>query len=226
VRIGFRRYLLDAEDTLYRVPIAAFDRMLRDPVRHRLPRFAGQRLRSAEIAVALMNGKPIAVERSSFSILTFKKNGTLVSPLLDSHVRARAELALALGQPRRDTAVADASTRFLARGGQWSPSPAVRRRIEQTALGRREMSASLGPPAPDEWPLSGTQLPPVSAIGCRSLIGTECRRAAIGREAPDNTDDSTYSNCQEKLTWQIGTASVIDFYLLPRPTAKKLTTEK
>lgn len=112
--------------------------MLRDPVRHRLPRFAGQRLRSAEIAVALMNGKPIAVERSSFSILTFKKNGALVSPLLDPHVRARAELALALGQPRRDTAVADASTRFLARGGQWSPSPAVRRRIEQTALGRQK----------------------------------------------------------------------------------------
>lgn len=138
MRLGFRRYLLDAKDTLYRVPNAAFDRMLRDPVRHRLPRFAGQRIRSAEIAVALMSGKPIAVERSSFSILTFKKNGALVSPLLDPHVRARAELALTLEQPSRDTAVADASTRFLARGGQWSPSAAVRQRIEQTALGRQK----------------------------------------------------------------------------------------
>ena len=46
--------------------------------------------------------------------------------------------ALALDQPIRDTAVADASTRFLARGGQWSPSAAVRRRIEQTALGREK----------------------------------------------------------------------------------------
>jgi hypothetical protein len=45
---------------------------------------------------------------------------------------------LALDQPIRDTAVADASTRFLARGGQWSPSAAVRRRIEQTALGREK----------------------------------------------------------------------------------------
>jgi hypothetical protein len=130
--------LLDAEGTLYRIPNAAFDRMLRDPVRHRLPRFAGQRVRSAEIAVALMNGKPVAVERSSFSILTFKKNGALVSPLLDRHVRARAELALALEKPIRDAALADASTRFLARGGQWSPSAAIRRRIEQTALGRQK----------------------------------------------------------------------------------------
>jgi hypothetical protein len=130
--------LLDAQDALYHVPNAAFDRMLRDPLRHRLARFAGQRVRSAEIALALMNGKPIAVVHSSFSILTFKKNGTLVSPLSDRHVRARAELALALGQPNSDTAVEDASTRFLARGGQWSPSAAVRRRIEQTALGRQK----------------------------------------------------------------------------------------
>jgi hypothetical protein len=117
MRIGFRHYLLDAQDTLYHVPNAVFDRMLRDPVRHRLPRFASQRIRSAEIAVVLMNGKPIAVERSWFSVLTFKKNDALVSPLADRHVRARAELALALEQPIRGSAVADASTRFLARGG-------------------------------------------------------------------------------------------------------------
>jgi hypothetical protein len=135
MRIGFRHYLLDAEGALYHVPNAAFDRMLRDPARHRIPRFAGQRIRSAEIGVALMNGKPIAVELSWFSVLTFKKNGALVSPLSDRHVRARAELALALEQPIRDTAVADASARFLARGGQWAPSAAVKRRIEQTALG-------------------------------------------------------------------------------------------
>jgi hypothetical protein len=46
-----------------------------------------------------MNGKPIAVERFSSSILTFKKNEALVSPLLDPHVRARAELALAPENP-------------------------------------------------------------------------------------------------------------------------------
>ncbi len=140
--IGIRRYLLDAQDALYHVPNAALDRLLRDPVRYRLPHFAGQRVRCADIAVALMNGKPIAVERSWFSMLTFKKNGSLVSPLLDPHVRARVELTVAPAFAKsgrdtsRNTAVADASARFQARGGQWSPSPAVKRRIEQTALGR------------------------------------------------------------------------------------------
>jgi hypothetical protein len=83
-----------------------------------------------------MNGQPIQVVRSWFNILTFKKNGTLLPPQSDRHVRARAELALALEQPIRDTAVADASTRFLARGGQWKPSAAPVRRIEQTACTR------------------------------------------------------------------------------------------
>jgi hypothetical protein len=135
MRVAFRHFLLDRDGTLYRLPSAALDRMLHNPARHRLARFADQRIRSAEIAVELMNGQPIQVVRSWFNILTFKKNGTLLPPLSDRHVRARAELALE--QPIRDTAVADASARFLARGGQWKPSAALMRRIEQTACTRR-----------------------------------------------------------------------------------------
>lgn len=59
---------------MYHVPNAAFDRMLRDPAHDRLRRFAGQRVRIAEIAVALMNGKPIVIERSPFSMLTLKNS--------------------------------------------------------------------------------------------------------------------------------------------------------
>lgn len=136
MRIAFRHYLLDADGSLYRLPNAAFDRLLTDPVRHRLPRFAGQRVRCAAIAVALLNGKPIAVERSWFSILTFKDNGALVPPLLDRHIRARAEIALSIEPPARGKVVEDAESQFLARGGQWTPPAPIRRRIEQTALGR------------------------------------------------------------------------------------------
>ena len=136
MRIAFRHYLLDADGALYRLPNAAFDRLLTDPVQHRLPRFAGQRVRCAAIAVALVNGKPIAVERSWFSIMTFKENGALVPPLLDRHIRARAELALSLEPPARRKVVEDAERQFLARGGEWSPPASISRRIEPTALGR------------------------------------------------------------------------------------------
>jgi hypothetical protein len=136
VRVALRHFMLDSEGTLVRLPIAALDRMLQAPSRHRLPRFAGQRVRSAEILVEMTNGRPLVVLRSVFNMMTFKGDGTLVSPLQDRHVRARAELALALDAPTRHTTVAEAGTRFVARGGQWAPSAALRRRVEQTALGR------------------------------------------------------------------------------------------
>jgi hypothetical protein len=136
MRVAFRHFLLDSEGTLYLLPSAALDRMLHNPTRHRLARFAGRRVRSAEVVVEMMNGRPLVVLRSVFNMLTFKSDGTMVSPLRDRHVRARAELALALDSPAPRASVAEASTRFVARGGQWKPPPALVRRIEQTALGR------------------------------------------------------------------------------------------
>jgi hypothetical protein len=136
MRVALRHFLLDAEGTLYRLPSAALDRMLDNPTRHRLARLAGQRVRSAEVVVEMMNGRPLVVLRSVFNMLTFESDGTLVPPLRDRHVRARAELALALDSPNPRASVAEASTRFVARGGQWKPPAALVRRIEQTALGR------------------------------------------------------------------------------------------
>jgi hypothetical protein len=148
MRVAFRYFLLDSEGMIYRLPSAALDRMLHDPTRHPFPPLAGQRVRSAEVAVEMMNGRPLRVVRSVFNMLTFKSDGTLVPPLEDRHVRAHAELALTLEAPPYHASVAEASTRFVARGGQWTPSAPLKRRIEQTAMGRqkcpRVSSSKLG----------------------------------------------------------------------------------
>lgn len=136
MRVALRHYLLDPGGNLYRLPNALLDRLLSDPVKHRLLRFANQRVRSAEIVIELHEREPIRVLRSSFSIVTFNADGALVPPLSDRHVRAAVELALPLAGPAGGSPLVDASTRFVARGGQWSPTPAQRQLIENTALGR------------------------------------------------------------------------------------------
>jgi hypothetical protein len=138
MRVALRHFLLDREGGLYRLPMATLDRMLRLPLHCRLPRLAGQRVRSAEVAVEMLNGRPLRVVRSVFNVLTFKNDGTLLPPLEDRHVRAHAELALALETRDHGAGISDASTRFVARGGQWTPSAALKRQIEQTALGRQK----------------------------------------------------------------------------------------
>jgi hypothetical protein len=132
-----RMFLIDQDDELYRLPNFKFDQMLRDPTSHRLPRFAGARLRMASLVVELLNRQPIRVVWITFSFLSFDDKGYFDSRAFDRHQRARAELAWApvFAEPEGITSVVDATTRFVAQGGRWAPSSALARRIDEAALG-------------------------------------------------------------------------------------------
>ncbi len=136
MHLSFRTFLLDRDDTLYRLPNTTFDRMLRNPKSHGLPRFAGQRVRMAD--VELMDRQPVRVVRTTFSILTFNSKGFLDPAAFEHYQRARAELALAPAPvPRaRHANVVPATQRFVDQGGRWAPSVVVAKLIERAALER------------------------------------------------------------------------------------------
>lgn len=136
--LSSRMLLLDQDDGLFRLPNAQFDRMLRDPTRHPLLRFAGRRVRMADIVVECVARHPVRVCWRTFGILTFDEAGCLDPGALQRHQLARAELALAPPISPYDTATAviDARTRFLAQGGRWRPPHALARRIDAAALDR------------------------------------------------------------------------------------------
>lgn len=136
--VGFRIFLLDADDGLYRLPNIKFDQMLRDSASHRFPLLAKARMRMASISVELLDRRPIRVIWRTFNWLSFDHEGYFDANALDRHQRALAELALspALGRARNATEVVDARDRFIAQGGRWKPSTAVARLIDDAALGR------------------------------------------------------------------------------------------
>ena len=133
-----RMFLLYQKDGLYRLPNTRFAQMLLDPSRHAIPRFAGARLRMADMVVELLDRQPIRVVWTTFGILTFDQEGCFEPSAFDAHQRARAELALSPMSTKPDgkTAVIDAATRFVAQGGRWTPPHALARRLEEAALGR------------------------------------------------------------------------------------------
>jgi hypothetical protein len=133
-----RRFLLGPDDTLYRLANARFARMIDDPERYRLARFAGQRVHMVEAIVELHEGRPRAVLRLVYQMLGFDGAGRLDRDAFLRQNIALAELAVnrALGGPaRKDQAIVDASSRFLAQGGCWQPSPSLERDILRAALG-------------------------------------------------------------------------------------------
>jgi len=137
VSYSTRTFILGADDTLYRLASAKFSRMVDDPQSQRLERFAGQRVRMAEAIVEVRDRAPCAVVRLVYEILGFDAEGRLDRATFLGQNAALAELALSRVIPRleaEDTAVVDAASRFIARGGSWQPSAALERKRLRAAL--------------------------------------------------------------------------------------------
>jgi hypothetical protein len=142
--MGFscRTFLIARDDTLWRLSSTKFDRMLRDPAGHCLPDFAGQRARMASVVVELVARNPVRVVRSTFSILTFDAEGRIDPSRFEKQQFALAESVFApvfaVFADDSNQTVVDATSRFIAHGGQWVPSRGLARVIDQTALGQRQ----------------------------------------------------------------------------------------
>jgi hypothetical protein len=132
-----RTFILAPDDTLYRLASAKFSRMVDDPESHRLTRFAGQRVRMAEAIVEVRDRAPCAVVRLIYEMLGFDAEGRLDRATFMRQNAAVAELAMSPVIPRleaEETAVVDAGSRFVARGGSWKPTPKQEREILRAAL--------------------------------------------------------------------------------------------
>ncbi|WP_230417683.1 hypothetical protein [Paraburkholderia polaris] len=142
--MGFscRTFLIARDDTLWRLSNTRFDRMLRDPASHCLPVFAGQRVRIGSVVVQLEARNPVRVVRNTFSILTFDAEGHIDTSRFEKQQFALAESAVApvfaVFDDDGNQTVVDATSRFIAQGGQWAPSRALARVINQTALGQQK----------------------------------------------------------------------------------------
>ena len=136
--ISSRRFLLDQDDHLYQLPNSTYERMLQDPGSNPITRFASQRVRMANLLVELVGRQPIRVVQSAYGILTFNADGCFGPNTFERQQWARSEQALAplSSEPGGTSTVVDAKTRFVAQGGQWTPSRALACRIRDAALER------------------------------------------------------------------------------------------
>src|SRR4051794_11321148 len=112
-------------------------RMLRHEAIARLPDFAGQRVRSANLIVQREGRMPLLVVRRTFSVLDIGSDGRLDVERFESQQIALVDDVLApAGQaPSAAASVVDAASRFIARGGSWRPDDLLSRRIDAAALG-------------------------------------------------------------------------------------------
>ncbi len=73
-----RLFFVSDDDEIFRIPSTKFERLLRGSSEENTERFAGKRVRAAEIIVKLENRKPIQVLRAIYYYLHFNEKGILV----------------------------------------------------------------------------------------------------------------------------------------------------
>lgn len=135
--LSSRRFFVTNDGVLYRISNAKFERLMRQPESELLPGFAGQRIRAAELVIEMFDREPYRVCRESFSIFQIDSDGRL-----DIHRHDQQQIALAnamftpiFGDEKPVGNVLDATDKFIAQGGSWSPTDSMRNQIEKAALG-------------------------------------------------------------------------------------------
>jgi hypothetical protein len=72
-----RQFFVSDDDEIFRVPNTKFERLLKGSFEEKTERFAGKRVRTAEIVVQLENRRPLRVLRAIYYYLHFDEKGIL-----------------------------------------------------------------------------------------------------------------------------------------------------
>jgi hypothetical protein len=81
--ISLRIFIVDDDDTLKRLPLARYDRLLERNSKECMSQYAGKRVRYALVVVNLWNREPVEILRFEYSFLHFHAGGKnrFTSPL-------------------------------------------------------------------------------------------------------------------------------------------------
>jgi hypothetical protein len=111
--------------------------MMRHPEDERIPSFAGQRIRCADVVIELVDRVPYSICRETFAILEFDHQGCLDTGRFEKQQVALIDTMLGpllMGDEIKNNVI-NATQRFVAQGGSWSPSKLLRVQIEKAAMG-------------------------------------------------------------------------------------------
>ena len=90
--ISLKIFLVDDDDSIERLPLTRYERLLRGEPEERLLQYAGKRVRYALVVVDLINRIPVEILRIEHSFLSFDSDGRL--DLSDREKWARLALDL------------------------------------------------------------------------------------------------------------------------------------
>ena len=139
--LSIRVFIVEDDDTIKRLPLARYERLLNRDPDERLSRYAGQRVRYALIVVNLVNRKPIEVVRDEYAYLDFDKEGRFKEPVYEEVESSPLDMLDVLSlEQKKDRRVIDARHKFARKRyfdkNRWEPTDEIVTAIAETIFGK------------------------------------------------------------------------------------------
>ncbi len=138
--IGLRVFLISDDDSLERLSLSRYERLLRHDPTERFPQYAGNRVRYALVMLEMEHRRPVAILRIQCSFLQFDSEGRLDIKEREREARMAVELFPPLLVEEHPQQVIDARHRFARKRYtneyQWNPSAEIENAIEEAIFGK------------------------------------------------------------------------------------------
>jgi hypothetical protein len=135
--ISLRIFIVEDDDTVHRLPMAKYDRLLNKDPKECLPQYAAKRIRYALVVVDLINRKPVEILKFQYSFLKFDADGKLDQD--ESEREARLAFDVVGPVDTLSGNVIDASHRFAEKRFRdkytWEASPEIKSVIVNEIFG-------------------------------------------------------------------------------------------
>jgi hypothetical protein len=137
---SIRHFFISDDNEIFRIPNTKFERLLEGSVEKNTEKFAGKRVRTAEIVVKLENRKPIQVLRAVYYYLHFNEKGILDYDrfMKDGAIVADAGIPKFLAEKVQGNLI-NAKHEFAKRQRDhavwWKPSMQLERNILDASIG-------------------------------------------------------------------------------------------
>ncbi|MGD9290661.1 MAG: hypothetical protein PVG74_23790 [Desulfobacterales bacterium] len=138
--LSIRIFIVEDDDTIKRLPLARFERLLNRDSDERLSKYAGKRVRYALIVVDLVNRKPIEVVRDEYAFLDFDREGRLKVPEFENEEISAFDMLDFSSSEQQDSRVIDARHKFARKRyfdkHKWDPTVKIIAVIAEAIFGK------------------------------------------------------------------------------------------
>ena len=138
--LSIRIFIIEEDNTIKRLPLARFERLLKRDPNESQPQYAGKQVRYALIVVNLVNRMPIEVIRDEFAYLDFDEEGRLKTSEHEKRENLAFDMLSFISLEQQDKRVIDARHKFAKKRYfdeyRWDPSEKIIAAIGEAIFGK------------------------------------------------------------------------------------------